>query len=171
MSTILQQRISDMAKAVVYSHISRGGDSVEDIALAIGMTRKALDHRLQGETPISIQDLKALTNLLEDDRLIQYVCQLCGGQFVRDPHQMGEIRPEASLEHAIRALADASREAGEGISVAAAALANRYCTPEEKVKVEREIIEAQAALSQLQAAVRSMPENPEVRRISLKGTI
>lgn len=169
MDTILRKRIAQMAKGLVYSATSRGGDTVADIADYVGLTRKSLDNRLQAKTSFTAEDVIHLTNLLESPVLIEFLCDRCGGYFTPNPHTQGETRPEASWQNAMELLSDAVRETGEGLSVSANVLRDRVATPEKKAKVEKEIQEAISAMSALLASIKSMAGTDHGRTVMLGG--
>lgn len=169
MDTVIRGRVGEATKRLVEAHTSRGGDRVEDIAAALGMTRKQLDNRLQGNTHLTVVDLRALTHLLEDDQLIQFVCTLCGGSFLPTPHEEGPTRPQESYRHALSMLATATRETGEGLSVSMDVLQGQIATAEQKAAVTKELTETMAAIGQLLGAINGLPEFSAPRTFSLSG--
>ena len=167
---VLKKRIAAELECLIHRHTCRGGDSVDDLAGSIGIGRKALDHRMHNAgdpTPLAVHELIALTALLEDYSLIQFVCGRLGGAFVPLPHEEGETRPAACWVYAMELAATAARETGEGLSISLNVLRERVATPEEKARVTREIHEGITALGQLLSAVTSLPERDNGRAATL----
>lgn len=171
-----RKRVADGLAEFIGRHTGAGGDTVEDVAAYVGLSRKQLDQRMHGNrdhgpTALGVHELVALTHALEDASLINLVCRLCGGSFLPDGHQLGESHPERSLQHALDLLSAAWQETGESMSVSAEVLHDKIATAEEKVRVEKEINEAILALNKLYSAIKSMPEHASAARaINLGGT-
>ncbi len=156
----LQANMQAAAHELVRRNTARGGDTQEDIAVALGIERGRLSQLLNkpGEN-IPIHLAVQLTRTLRDDYLIQAICDACGGQFL--PHSKEPMAPsqaQRAFANVMALLGDAMRESGEALAVTTEVIRDRVATSEEKARARREILETISALGLLLQAITAMPE-------------
>lgn len=159
-SETLMTNLQGAAHELVRRNTSRGGDTQEDIARALGIERGRLSQILNAPgTPIPLHLAVQLHRVLRDDYLTQAICEACGGAFIA--HEPEALSPGAAREafsHAMDLLGEGMRESGEAMAVSAEVIRDRVATAAEKARVRREILQTISALGQLLQAISAMPE-------------
>ena len=164
MDKVLRKKVSNELRTFIHKHTDRvGGSTVEDIGQYIGLKRKALDHRMQGNTALTVEEVQKLSAVLEDNSLIQGICSIWGGVFTPAKHNMGDEMPEQTREDALNCLAIATKETGEALAEVMETLRDSIATPEEKERVRQEVQEMVTAAQDLLSSVESMPEKAPAR--------
>lgn len=156
----LAANLQASAHELVRRNTSRGGDTQEDIARALGIERGRLSQLLNAPgTPLPMHMAVQLHRVLRDDYLTQAICDACGGAFV--PYETEALSPadaRCAFGTAMELLGVGLRESGEALAVATEVIRDRVATREEKARVRREILQTISALGQLLQGISAMPE-------------
>lgn len=159
-SLTLQANLQTAAHELVARHTSRGGDTQEDIAQAVGLERGRLSQLLNkpGEY-LPLHTAVQLTRTLKDDYLLQAVCAASGGVYLPTCDEaLPAAQATEAFANAMALLGDGMRESGEALAVATEVIRDRVATAAEKARVRREILETISALGKLLHSIDRMPE-------------
>lgn len=121
-------------------------------ATAVNMSQSALYMKSQGERPITVHELIALTNATGDPLAVEALAQECGGIFLATPQC--ELPASVPL---FQQLADTARQQSEALSAICEAVRDGVATPEERAQIDKEIVEMMASMSKLREMAHQLP--------------
>lgn len=110
------------------AHKAPSGVSIEQLAEALGVSKPTMNMRLHPDYPergFRIEDMPTFVRMTGDDAPLHFLCEKCGGEFVRMP----EVKVRGIPVH--MACMDAVEEFGRLMTECSAALADGRVSAEE----------------------------------------